>query len=348
MILRYRAFFDDFSCVGGDCTDSCCKEWEVQVDRDTAAVYRSMAGTLGDDLRKYLFEDEEGDTYLRLDNGRCPMWRADGLCRIQAEQGHGSLCQTCRDFPRLTHDYGDFVERGLELSCPEAARLIFEGQNDPWVEREISGGELPDHAPEDMDLLLQTRQKALEIIADGNYSVEEALALTLLYGYHAQSRLDGEEGVWSAEKALDFARTLAKPSDPCQFIEFYGQLDILTEAWKKRLASPMTASAWDQRLRILAQYGIERYWLQAISDFDLVGRVKMVVCSCVLVHLLGGDLVATAQLYAKEIENSEDNVEAILDGAYGSPALTDDKILGLLFLSGAGEAKYKKFQKMKK
>ena len=27
-------------------------------------------------------------------------------------------------FPRLTHDYGDFAELGLELSCPEAAKLI--------------------------------------------------------------------------------------------------------------------------------------------------------------------------------------------------------------------------------
>ena len=45
---------------------------------------------------------------------------------------------------------------------------------------------------------------------------------------------------------------------------------------------------------------------------------------------LGGDFVQTAQLYAKEIENSAENVDAILEGAYSSPALTDDKILGFL------------------
>ena len=45
-----------------------------------------------------------------------------------------------------------------------------------------------------------------------------------------------------------------------------------------------------------------------------------------------GDLVQTAQLYAKEIENNCDNVDAILEGAYSSPALTDEKLLGLLLL----------------
>ena len=34
----------------------------------------------------------------------------------------------------------------------------------------------------------------------------------------------------------------------------------------------------------------------------------------VIIKLLGGDIVITAQRYSKEIENDADNVEAILDG----------------------------------
>ena len=37
-----------------------------------------------------------------------------------------------------------------------------------------------------------------------------------------------------------------------------------------------------------------------------------------------------AQLWSKEIENSTENVEALLDAAYTSSALTDDKLLGLV------------------
>lgn len=332
MILRYPACFEDFSCIADRCPDSCCKEWEVLVDEDTATVYRSMDGQLGAELRRFLYRDEEGDTYLRITDGRCPMWRADGLCRIQAQLGHDALCQTCRDFPRLTHDYGDFVERGLELSCPEAARLIFENTDTWWIEKEVPGGEEPDYDRADMDILLETRQEMLKILEDRRRPVEEVLALALLYGYQAQSLLDGGQTPWNEEDALAFGKRLAKPCDGGEVVNFYKKLDILTDGWRCRLETPEGCGGWDSRLRKLARYGVERYWLQAVSDFDIVGRTKMVVLSCVLVHLLGGDPVQTAQLYAKEIENSDDNVDAILEGAYSSPALTDDKILGLLLL----------------
>lgn len=332
MILRYPAFFETFSCLADRCPDSCCKEWEVLVDEKTAAFYRAMDGQLGADLRRYLYQDAEGDTYLRITDDRCPMWRTDGLCRIQAQLGHDALCQTCREFPRLTHDYGNFVERGLELSCPEAARLIFESEDSKWVEKEVPGGDAPEYDSADMDILLATRQKMLDILADKSRPVQESLALALLYGYQAQSLLDGEDRPWDEEKALAFGRQLAQATDGRAMLDFYEGLDILTDTWRDRLAVPRGDGAWDERLRKLARYGVERYWLQAVSDFDIAGRAKMVVLSCVLVHLLGGDLVQTAQLYAKEIENSDENVDAILEGAYSSPALTDDRILGLLLL----------------
>ena len=75
---------------------------------------------------------------------------------------------------------------------------------------------------------------------------------------------------------------------------------------------------------------MERYWLQAVSDYDLACRVKFTVIACLTVKLLGGDIYRTAQLFSKEIENNTDNVEAILDAAYAHPAFTDDKLLGAL------------------
>ena len=330
MILRYPAYFDTFRCVAGDCPDSCCKEWEVLVDEASAQAYLQLPGQLGADLRRHLYQDEEGEWYLRIVDRRCPMWRTDGLCRIQGELGHDALCQTCRDFPRLTHDYGDFVERGLELSCPEAARIIFENPDAPWVERQLPGGDEADYDPADMEILLETRDIMLTILRDKTQPVQDALTVALLYGYQAQSALDGGESGWDADAALAFARGLAKPSAASELLGFYRELEILTPAWAQRLENPVAPTDWDDRLRTLAIYGVQRYWLQAISDFDLVGRVKLVIASCLLVHHLGGDPVQTAQLYAKEIENNADNVDAILEGAYSHPALTDEKLLGWL------------------
>ena len=67
-----------------------------------------------------------------------------------------------------------------------------------------------------------------------------------------------------------------------------------------------------------------------MSDYDLIGRVKFLISACLLIAYLGGDFAETAQLFSKEIENDPDNVEAILDGAYSAPALTDVHLLSLL------------------
>ena len=323
-------YFDSFRCIAGQCPDSCCKEWDVQVDEASAALYRSLPGELGEQLRSVL-KEEDGETVMTIIDGRCPMWREDGLCRIQAELGHDALCKTCREFPRLTHDYGDFVEKQLELSCPEAARLILSADFAPFLAEECPGGEAPEYDPEDMRLLRQARSAALALLEDPAYSVPEALALLLVYGYQAQSSLDGcDVPDFDPDAVLAQARQLAEPADPTALLDFFSGLEILTDAWRARLASPAPAP-WSEQLRNLARYGIQRYWLQAISDFDLVGRVKLIVTSCILVRTLGGNTVETAQLYSKEIENDADNIDAILDGAYTAPALTDAQLLGHLW-----------------
>ena len=88
--------------------------------------------------------------------------------------------------------------------------------------------------------------------------------------------------------------------------------------------------SWSAEYLALARYFVERYWLQAVADYDLLCRVKFLLISCLLIRHLGGDLIQTAQLYSKEIENSDENVDALLDAAYAHPAFTDDQLLGAL------------------
>ena len=324
-------YFDTFRCIAGACPDSCCKEWDVLVDPEKAAFYRNLPDPLGDRLRQVLYE-EDGDTYMAIENRRCPMWRADGLCRIQAELGETALCKTCREFPRLTHDYGDFVEMGLELSCPEAARIILASPNHTMVETEVPGGEAPEYDAEAMAILLCTRLMARQILSADSHTVPETLALLLMYGYQAQAELDGAEiQPFDKDATLSEAIHFAAAADPVTLLDFFRDLEILTDLWKERLDTPSPAP-WSEGHLLLARYFVDRYWLQAISDYDLVSRVKLAVISCLSIRALGGDLAATAQLYSKEIENSIDNTEALLDGAYAAPAFTDQNLLGLLLL----------------
>ena len=327
MKIRKPAYFDTFRCIAGACPDSCCKEWDVLVDEDSAAFYRALPGELGDRLRN-LLKEEDGDTVMTIIDRRCPMWRADGLCDIQAALGHDALCKTCRDFPRLTHDYGDFIEYGLELSCPEAARIILTSPAE-WVEEEVPGGEA-EYDEEAMEVLLRTRDTARALLAESRLSVPETLAALLLYGYQAQDELDGsEETPFDPASALESAVPFAKNGDEALMVAFFKELEILTPQWEARLDSPAPGD-WSPAYLTLARYFIDRYWLQAVSDYDLVSRVKLTVITCLLIRHLGGDLQNTAQAYSKEIENDADNVDAILDAAYAEAAFTDEKILDLL------------------
>ena len=329
MQISKPQYFDSFRCIASACPDSCCKEWAVQVDEVSAAYYRSLPGDLGDRLRQVLTE-EDGDTVMTIENGRCPMWRHDGLCRIQAELGEQALCKTCREFPRLTHDYGDFLEYGLELSCPEAARIILAASPAPMVSETLPGDGEAEYDEEAMAVLKATRGQALAILADTGRPVGETLALFFLYGCQAQSELDsGEMAPFDAQSALETAKSLAKTGSASDICGFFLSLELLTGTWEALLRSP-AGGDWQEGFRALARYFTERYWLQAVSDYDLYSRVKFIVISCLLVKLLGGDLLTTAQLYSKEIENNVDNVEAILDAAYEHPAFTDDKLLGML------------------
>lgn len=329
MLISKPSYFDDFHCIASACPDSCCKEWDVQVDAEATALYRTLPGPLGERLREVL-KDVDGETIMEITEGRCPMWRQDGLCRIQAELGEAALCKTCREFPRLTHDYGDFIERGLELSCPEAARIILSAAPAPFVLEEVPGGSQPEYDTDAMAVLKQTRQAVLSLLADTARPIPELLALLLIYGYQAQSALDGDTvGPFDAAAAMDTVREFAKGGSMADILDFYSKLEILTPQWSARLTTP-AALRFPEAVRNLARYFVERYWLQAVCDYDLACRVKFIVISCLVVSCLGGNFADTAQLYSKEIENSWENVEALLDGAYSHPAFTDDKLLGIL------------------
>lgn len=318
--------YEKFRCMAEKCPDSCCQGWEVDVDPVSADFYRSLPGTLGDRLRQVL-KNEDGSDYMILEDGRCPMWRQDGLCRIQAERGHDALCQVCREYPRLYMDFGDFAQWGLELSCPEAARLIFQGIQ--VRQEEVPGGEEPEYDGEIMEILKKSREEILAFW-DSAENIPEALTVTLLFAHQVQAALDGDHyESLCPESCLQAARRIAGEGNFSQLLAFFQNLEILTDRWKARLSAP-SGGHWDKKLCFFAIYLIRRYWFQAVWDYDLISRVKMVVAACILVNALGGDTQETAQLFSKEIENDPDNREAILDGAYTHPAFTDVNLLALL------------------
>ncbi len=320
-------FYDRFQCLAGACPDSCCHEWEVDVDEAAAQFYLALPGDLGSKLRYFLQQGPDGWA-MTIENSRCPMWQQDGLCQIQAQLGHDALCQTCREFPRLRHDFGDYVELGLELSCPEAARLLFSPYT--FTEETCPGGEA-DYDKALFSLLLSTRQEALAFLENSPMSIGEKLAVLLLYAYDVQTAIDGESlPPFQPEVLLESAKKFALSGDISGFYPFFLDLELLTERWQNRLQNPAKNAPLQEQLAYLAKYLLCRYWLRALYDGELTVWVKFILIGCLLVNALGGDMPDTAQLFSKEIENDPDNLDAILDAVYTEAAFTDGNLLGLL------------------
>lgn len=179
----YPSHYAAFHCIAGACPDSCCKEWEIVVDTASAERYRSVSGTLGERLRQTMITDADGDIVFQEHNSRCPFWNAQQLCDIHGELGEDALCETCRLFPRITQDYGDFIEFDISPACPEAARLLFSLTPKQWqlTERRSPAmtEEPPEYAAANMRRLQEQRQALFFRLQDDSASACAQLSACL-------------------------------------------------------------------------------------------------------------------------------------------------------------------------
>ncbi|MGI6152420.1 MAG: flagellin lysine-N-methylase [Christensenellaceae bacterium] len=121
-------YVKDFHCIGGACEDTCCKIWNITVDKNT---YRKYMACKDPDLKQKLIKKlkrfKTGHDYavieLLPETKMCPFVNKDGLCEIQLIMGEQALSQTCSFYPRRSRLIdGKHREMTLLPSCPEAAR----------------------------------------------------------------------------------------------------------------------------------------------------------------------------------------------------------------------------------
>jgi len=126
--LQPRAYHA-FRCIGAECQDTCCSGWLVNVDKATYEAYRRCEDpALGPRLRELVTIQPAGAgdaSYARiaLSGTGCP-FLDEGLCAIQNHLGAAALSIVCATYPRRTNVVDDVLHRSLDLSCPEAARLL--------------------------------------------------------------------------------------------------------------------------------------------------------------------------------------------------------------------------------
>jgi lysine-N-methylase len=126
-------YYPHFRCIGPACEDSCCFGWAVPIDRDTYHSYKQNRHKLLEPLfreavRRNPHKNTQGNSQFAFmamkADGSCAFLQDDSLCAIHTHLGEGALCDTCALFPRHTNRFGAQLERSLDVSCPEAARLV--------------------------------------------------------------------------------------------------------------------------------------------------------------------------------------------------------------------------------
>ena len=144
-------YYDEFSCIAGQCPITCCQEWKIAVDADTNRRWKKVLppDTMPGCAKSQSLDQVSGDskncgknlsTYtcmkdgirvIRLDEEhRCPFLAKDKLCRLVLAYGDSILSETCTTFPREVHRFADHEEDTLMPGCPAVIDL--------WRHKEIT------------------------------------------------------------------------------------------------------------------------------------------------------------------------------------------------------------------
>ena len=303
-------FFEEFRCIAGACSDSCCIGWEIDIDDTTAEKYAAQGGGFGRRLRENIVKEEGVKHFCLKENERCAFLNEENLCDIYIHMGQDALCDICREHPRFYEWFGDRVEAGLGLCCEEACRLLLK------EEAPLTFTETEDGAPEEdfegdeawLEMLEEAREKAYALLQDRSLSMQARLAGLMQLVYAVQDEMEGFAPLEEYEDAAP---------DDAQLMELCRKLEPIDDTWTRRIERMEAAQEREIRipewqLEHAAVYLTYRWLLKGAFDGDAIGKGRLV---CVFVHLAvlllkrgaAESMEEALRILSKEIEYSEEN-----------------------------------------
>lgn len=346
MLIRKPDYYDRFQCAMGACHDTCCAAWDIVIDEEHAAFYHELPGELGERIRSSMREDEDGDLCFSVDGGHCPLLTASGLCSIQLELGEERVCDTCRSHPRFIEEYGSFREMALAASCPAAIELILSA--DAGFETETD--EEAEFTCEDVDekllrALLPCRERAFELLERSGLTWKQRLTALLMFGSELQLAILSDDIDALPELAAEWAEIDVKRLDtPAgdgtavrrRCVKLLDELEVLDESWAEDIAAVEvredTCPVSEDLERRWAYYLLWRWFLRADFDGDVYGKLALPVLSILTLRELSGgeNWMEWARRWAKEVEHSAENLNALYDALCTEETLAPDQLIGAL------------------
>jgi len=350
VLIRKPDYYDRFQCAMGACHDTCCAAWDIVIDEEHAAFYHALPGELGERIRTALRTDEDGDLCFSVEGGHCTLLTEDGLCSIQLQLGEDKVCDTCRSHPRFIEEYGSFKEMALAASCPAAIELILSADAGFETERD----EEPEFLCEDVDeellqALLPCRERALELLNRSDLTWKQRLTALLMFGSELQLAILSDNLDTLAELVEEWAEldgsrlNIPTPEEESirdtrrRCVALLRELEVLDESWARDVADVSV----DSEEKILCSENLERRWtqyllwrwfLRADFDGDVYGKLALPVLSILTLRELsqGENWMEWARRWAKEVEHSAENLNALYDALCTEEELAPGKLIGAL------------------
>lgn len=196
MKIRTPYYYKDFKCIAGECTDTCCAGWDVDVDEKSYRYYKSVKGEFGKRLKSVMVPEEEGGcTFTLTEDKRCPFLNDKNLCDLYIALGEEHLCETCDEFPRFINEYGNVKEIGIAPSCITAGELMFADRQKMHFDEYEDGKPVDMYNDIDAFLYMQlcnARKLAFDIIDHEEFSVDEVCIILLEFARQIQKHMDDE------------------------------------------------------------------------------------------------------------------------------------------------------------
>ncbi len=137
-------YMANFKCIGPKCTDTCCANWDINIDETTYNNYTKS----NDDFKKLLenkFIKNESNAnffnygFMKLKDNKCPFLNEDMLCDIHKNFSHNNLCITCKNYPRVFNIIDNIYEKSALPSCPEVCNKAFLNKDKmEFIEEELN------------------------------------------------------------------------------------------------------------------------------------------------------------------------------------------------------------------
>lgn len=203
-------YYEHFTCIAGACPITCCQEWKIAVDDDTARRWKKLAPPADveeqkKNLNAYTIH-KDGERVIGLTPElKCPFLNSDKLCKLVCTYDDTVLSRTCQDFPREILKFRTHEEESLMAACPAVL--------DIWLE--MDGLTFPKPMPEDLPsertrLLFRLRSESIRLLdlshrAPEKDTPEQAL-LELSYILQELNRIDTLDDAHITEYFSDSSR----------------------------------------------------------------------------------------------------------------------------------------------